>query len=383
MSEDARKLLLIGIGGGGCHFASCAANRFGPGVQAVGFDSDALTARQVNGMRCMLLGAARFDGRGTGGDVVKGRTAVQDDAQMIAEAVYEARLAIVVTSLGGGFGSGATPEVLRILREQGVTTICLATLPFSFEGKEREACVTRAIPLLEEATDALVLLRLDDLYGGPSAATRTLADAVPVAEAKLGDALTMVWSLLLTPGFISIDSEDLLSLIQQSGGHCRFSVATAQGEARAVECVNKLCRSPMLGDTPLADAKMALLGVLAGSDLRLSELGEISETFRLATAQGCDFHFGTVLDERYAGSVKLVGLFFDAVRPPEEEEIPPVDIPLAPSASRKSRSRRKTDSKLAVGAVGRDRFRGAEGTILNGEDLDTPTYLRRGLKLDR
>ena len=382
MSEIAKGLLLIGIGGGGCHFASHAANRFGPGIQAIGFDTDLMTARTLNGIRCKVLGASRFDGCGTGGDVVKGRTAVQDDVQAIIDATQSAHLAIVVTSLGGGFGSGATPGILHILRQRGITTVCLATLPFSLEGKDREACAARAVPLLEEETDALVLLHLDDLYGDTAAATHGLGDMIPVAEAKLGDAITLVWSLLLTPGFIGFDSEDLLGIIRQSGGHCRFAVADASGEARAVESVNKLCRSPMLGSAPLSDAKMAVLGVLAGTDLRLSELGEISETFRLATAQNCEFHLGTVLDERYAGTVKLVGLFFDAVRQPETDETP-IDISLTGAVSRKSRSRRKTDSKLALGATGFDRFRGADATYANGVDLDRPTYLRRGLQLDR
>ena len=38
---------------------------------------------------------------------------------------------------------------------------------------------------------------------------------------------------------------------------------------------------------------------------------------------------------------------------------------------------------IASGASGRGRFQGVEGTILNGEDLDVPTYLRRRITLDR
>ena len=139
----------------------------------------------------------------------------------------------------------------------------------------------------------------------------------------------------------------------------------------------------MLGKAPLSDAKVAVLGVLAGADLRLSELGEISESFRLATAKGCDFHLGTVLDERYAGTIKLVGLFFDSVRPVGETEEDEPDISMISPSSHKGRNRRHSDSRLAIGAMGREHFRGVDGTFMGGEDLDTPTFIRRGLKLDR
>ena len=41
MNDFNSNLLLIGVGGGGCRFASAAATRFGPGIQAIGFDTDA------------------------------------------------------------------------------------------------------------------------------------------------------------------------------------------------------------------------------------------------------------------------------------------------------------------------------------------------------
>ena len=63
-----------------------------------GLDTDALAARSISGMRCMILGAQRFDGHGTGGDAVKGRTAMQDDLETVTAALTGVRLAVVVTA---------------------------------------------------------------------------------------------------------------------------------------------------------------------------------------------------------------------------------------------------------------------------------------------
>ena len=384
MNETAVNLLLVGVGGGGCRFASAAATRFGPGIQAIGFDTDAVTSRSIGGMRCMLIGATRYDGCGTGGDAVKGHTAATDDAETIRGAVRNARIAVVVTALGGGVGTGATPQVLAILRSLGITSLCVATLPFEFEGRERAAVAQRALPILEENADALVALRLDDLYASDRNAP--LAEAMAAAEARLGEALTLLWSLVLSPGYISLGPAKLATLLMQSAGRCRFAVASAEGPERAAECVGALCRSPLLGPSPALDGVQAVLvGVLAGADLRLAELSDVSGRLRSALPASCSFNLSTVLDERHAGALRLVALFFDSIRPSAEavQEAAADELQPAAGDARPRRRRARADSKLALGASGRGRFQGVEGTILNGEDLDVPTYLRRRITLDR
>ena len=380
MNDDTADILLVGIGGGGCRFASSTARRFGPGIHAVGFDTDAATSRSVSGMRCLLLGASRLDGQGTGGDAVKGHAAADDSAEVIASAISSARMAVVVAALGGGVGTGATPVILSALRSRGVPTLCVVTLPFEFEGHGRTAAAIRALPVIEESTDAVVAMRLDDLYGDVTGAP--LSEAMIAAEERLGDALSLLWSLVLNPGYISLGPAFLASLLSQSSGRCRFAVASAEGEGRASEAVGLLCRSPMLGASPSLDGVQAvLLGVLAGGDLRLKELSDISGRLRGVLPQSCSFNLSTVLDERYAGSVRLIALFFDSIRPeaqPAEESIE--EFKSQPTHRTRRRSR-NGDGRLAPGE--RDRFQGIEGTFIDGENLDIPTYQRLRIRLDR
>ncbi|MDD5706495.1 MAG: hypothetical protein PHR35_11260 [Kiritimatiellae bacterium] len=393
MNEKQTGLMLVGVGGGGVGIAAAAAAAFGAGMQAVGFDTDAMTSRQLPGglMRCLLIGVPRCDGRATGGDMVKGRTAAQDDVEAIKNALAGTRTAVVVATLGGGVGGGATPEILRALRELGAHTLCFAALPFELEGPERRAAAMRALPLIEENADALVVVPLDDLFA--DAGGYALADAIPRAEAMLAAGLTLFWRLVLTPGFIPLDVETIHALLRQSGGRCRFAVASAEGAGRGVEAVSRLSRSALLGKgTGFAGAQAVALGVLAGADLCLAELSEISKRVQAALPGGCRFHLGTMLDERFAGHVHLVALAFDAWRDaaataPDvksgDETTMETLMPLA-GDSRPGRGRGGAGrSKLSFGATGRGRFKGVEATLLNGEDLDIPAYLRRGLTLDR
>lgn len=389
MNDKQTNMMLIGVGGGGCRLASAAVHAYGATLPAIGFDTDALATRGISNMRCMLIGAQRYDGHGTGGDSVKGRTAVQDDLEGITAALSGVQLAVVVTALGGGVGNGATPLILSALRNVGAHTLCFATLPFALEGKARRTVAERALPMIEENSDALVVLPMDQLFDA-AGSNAALADAIPCAESIFSEGLTLFWRLILTPGFISLDSETLLAALAQSTGRCRFAVAAATGDARSSEAVAQLCRSPLLGKAPgLQEAQAVTLGVLAGGDLKLTELAEVTKRLQAALAPECEMRMGTVLDERYAGEIHLVALFFDVLREkgahlasPGEGEGGTVDT-LGPIPGDVRPAARRARAKAGTKMTGRGRFKDVEATWFNGEDLDRPTYLRQGITLDR
>ncbi len=51
--------------------------------------------------------------------------------------------------------------------------------------------------------------------------------------------------------------------------------------------------------------------------------------------------------------------------------------------SGKKKKAEKMQAKLTLKAAGMDRFKGAAPSILDGEDWDIPTYVRRGVKLGK
>ncbi len=378
-------MLLVGVGGGGCRMAATAGASLAGELRVVGFDTDALAARSLTGMRCHLIGVPRLDGHATGGDMVKGRAAAQDDVETLRKALSGARTAVVVISLGGGVGGGAAPVILKMLRDLGTHTLCFATLPFEMEGKARRSAAERALPLLEEYADALAVVPLDDLFA--DAGGFTLAEAVPRADERMAFGLTLLWRLVRDPGFIPLDLATLHEMLRHSGGRCRFAVASSEGPGRGNEAVALLGRSALLG-RGFQGAQAMMLGILGGDDLCLAELSEISKRMQAAMPSGCRLRMGTVLDDRLQGRLHLVVLLFDAWsdRPAAEPDprgaeglIPEILVETGPGRGRGG----ARGSKLSFGATGRGRFKGVETTLRDGEDLDIPTYLRRGITLDR
>lgn len=392
MSQEQQSgLLLLGVGGGGCRLAASVLAAYGGRMCALGVDTDALSNRQASagGLTCLLLGGARLAGHGTGGDAIKGRLVAQDDMQNLVPHLQGVRTVVVLACLGAGTGGGATPEIIKSLHDMGIATMCFAVLPFAFEGDDRRKAAERVLPMLEEHVDSMVTLALDDLFG--DCGGERLEESLRRAESAIASGITLLWRLLTKPGFIQLDPERLHGMIVR-GGNARFGCASAQGPERAAQATAALrgCRLLRSGEA-ISKASALLVGILAGSDLRLAELGEIMGKLRGMCSGDCHVEMGTVLDPQYDGRIELVVLAFESwvsVVPVEvKKDAPPVqeppvadNFPIHPGSAKRGRGK---GSKLSFGTTGRGKFQNVEPTLFNGQDLDIPTFVRRGILLER
>jgi cell division protein FtsZ len=91
------------------------------------------------------------------------KQAAKDDESNIRGAVDGAGLVIVIAGMGGGLGSGAVPEVMRISKDAGATAVAVVSEPFSFEGRTRHSRSKSALPQLQDTSDLVVRIPNDRL----------------------------------------------------------------------------------------------------------------------------------------------------------------------------------------------------------------------------
>lgn len=364
--NDASTMILIGIGGGGAAIARGIRRAFGEDLRSLSVDTDAAAGQAEDNF--LLLGGDRLSGRGAGGDIVLARLAAEDSIGAIDPFLEGVRLAVVVTSLGGGTGGGATLEVLRRLGSRGIPSIVFATTPFAFEGADRQRAARGIMPMIEELASATFFMPLDKLVGD----AERFDDAMRRAIDTMASAVTLFWRLVGKPGYIRLDVERIRHLVSKAG-RGRFATVSSQGPGRAAAITDALVRSPLLaaGSGPV---RAMLCGVLAGDDLRLSEIGEISDGISKAFgAPPATFELATVNDEEaFSGRISVALLLFEGDTAQENAD--------SPSGGPRPKRGRKTGGALAPKGSGR--FNNAEPTIWNGEDLDIPTFLRRNINLD-
>ncbi|MBQ7190983.1 MAG: hypothetical protein IJR99_16385 [Kiritimatiellae bacterium] len=381
-TEKQTGLLLLGIGGGGCRLVSQVVKRTAHDIRAICVDTDSQTDRQdvdeADRVPFKLIGGSRLSGHGAGGDPIAGRAAAQDDLANLLALTQDIRMVIVVTCLGGGTGSGASGEIVKKLHDNGFTTLCLVTKPFAFEGKVRKQTADRYLPMIEEHASSLCVISLDDLF--QETGEDILERALAAADKQLCECLALLWKLLYRSGFIRINSENLHNLASH-GGHICMGYGCAAGEGRAKGAVAALKQNRLLqrGET-LSKANALILGILAGSDLRLSEIGEIMADIAALCPANCDIQMGTVQDESYSGSIELVAMVFDSWTVVREQ--PPIATDIPVRVNPRAKKNASGGSKLGFGPHGRGRFENVETTTFQGEDLDVPTYVRRGMTLE-
>ena len=365
-------LILIGIGGAGAAMTRGVLRAYGPGIRAVVMDTDAQAGGNGD-IPFTLLGGNRLAGRGTGGQPASARASFQDDPALLDPALAGVRTAVVVTALGGGTGGGATGELLKHLHTLGIVTLLFATTPFAFEGEERMRAAKTAIGTIEQNADVSVFLPLDELVA--DAGTDNMRTALARGVDTLASGVTLLWRILERPGYIHLDSERLRNALFGCG-RAQFSTATAAGPDRVNTVLAHLAEHPLLRrDASRPPVRMILVGVLAGDDLRLSEIAEVSSGITAAYGPNAVLELGTVNDEAtFSGRLSVVVLLF-------EESATAARTATQATLATAAESRAKGGGERSLGA--NSRFRNAEKTMWNDEDLDVPTFIRRQMTLDR
>src|SRR5436309_4152477 len=156
-------LKVLGVGGAGCnaveHIARqrAAQSEFAD-VRFTAVNTDLQSLLELS-VECVIpLGSTRTRGLGAGGDPEVGRTAAEEDTEQLRRLCAGAEVVVILTGLGGGTGTGASPVLARVAKEAGALVLAIATLPFECEGARRQRQAQAGLERLKEAADAVLCL---------------------------------------------------------------------------------------------------------------------------------------------------------------------------------------------------------------------------------
>jgi cell division protein FtsZ len=187
----------------------------------------------------------------------------------------------------------------------------------------------------------------------------------------------------------------LKNLMERSGGVCCFGFGEGQGAGRMEQAVEALLRSPLLDHgNVIAQADAFLLNILGGPELALMEVQQVMTRLHAIARPDARLFMGATVDERWQGRIMLTVLAAEnwmagARGKPEDEPLehrlasheaaPPSYTAEAPD--QKPPSGRTVQGQLNLDPQDRGWFGNVNPTLYHGEDLDLPTYVRRGVKL--
>lgn len=384
---------LIGVGGGGTNAVDRLKlenlNRLQLAV--VNTDLKALGASPVADK--LLLGARLTRGLSAGGDPALGFAAADAERDRLAELVRGTDLVFLVAGLGGGTGSGASPVVAEVAMEAGALVIAFVTLPFSFEGGRRRKQAEEALAALRGTCHAVIPLS-NDLVLQTEPDQTSVLDAFARADDWIGRGVKSIWGLLARTGLINLDFAALRQAFAQRGGRTLFGLGVGAGDAAPQAAFEDLKRCPLLHTPEFArKADRLLVNITGGADLSLSQVKELMDA--VTGEFGADAHviMGAVIDEALAGRVEVcvLGATDAGGRPYTRTALPPRRTERAPGAAGAAAKRAEPapdqPAQVEFGFGGepavlqRGSFERSDRNLFEGQDLDVPAYLRKGIKV--
>ena len=323
-------------------------------------------------------------------------------------------LVFIVAGLGGGTGSGAAPVIAQIAAQAGALVVAFVMLPFTTEGGRRRQIADQGLAELREACDAVIPLP-NDLLLQHLPDDATVLDAFGQADAWIGRAIRSISAILFHTGLINLDFSTLRRTFSPRGGKTLFGLGVGAGENCVAEALHDLMLCPLLHTPELSRrADRLLVNVVGGPELSLARVNEIVAVIAEKFGSREQTVLGAVIDERLVGKLEICvigttevrakgasmaslrtapsGLRADAPTAPNNVPAmfarPPAAAVAAPPPVHESKLRGHKDGGAPQNEfhfVGTDEQRGyfdqTERNFFEGEDLDVPTYLRRGVKV--
>lgn len=400
---------IFGVGGAGVKLLDTLNAQEFAGAGFVAVDTDASSLAASNATVKIHLETKLLRGLGTGGDPERGRALAEDQFSTLKSACDGANTVLIIAGLGGGAGSGISPVIARAAKETGALVLAFVTLPFTCEGNRRLQQAQQGFEQLKSFADGAICLPSQKTFKLIDDNTSVL-DTFRITGALLAEGVRGVWRLLMRPGLIQIHFNDLCALVRDRHSESAFALVEAGGPARAREVVEKLVKHPLLDEgRALADADAVLVSLLGGKDLTMADVGRVMEQIG-RYCEHAQIIMGAAVDVEMKGrlSVTLIAAK-NAATKAESPTVAPEEmglrdtaprgaaraVPASPAltleqreqiALRHGRPRRPVtkmlQTQLPLAIVSKGRFDKSEPTIHKGEDLDIPTYIRRGVSLN-
>ncbi len=419
---------LVGVGGAGSNAVDRLKMENLERLQlaVINTDYQALSSSPVQDK--VLVGMSVTRGLGAGGDPELGRQAAEADREKISAVVKDCDLVFLVTGMGGGTGSGASPVVAEIAAETGALVIAFVTMPFSFEGGRRLKQAEEGLRAMRQVCDAVIPLPNDVLLQ-EAAENETVLDSFARADEWIGRGVKSIWSMLFKTGLINLDFATLRQAFHHRGGKTLFGLGEGQGENAVGEAIASLKLCPLLHTPEFSrKADRLLVNIMGGTDLTLPKVNELMTAITEQFGRDSHIIMGAVIDEGMPGRLEVcvigtsdmggrgvpprrpvpaararAGLAAEPAAPAPratattaaatdakarraaELDLPlelPAKTPAAGKAGAGTPAKPVAQEEFGFGEVeARGNFEKTDRNLFDGQDLDVPTYLRRGIKI--
>ncbi|MCL2844863.1 MAG: cell division FtsZ family protein [Chitinivibrionia bacterium] len=288
-------------------------------VEYIMTDTDymALNKKRTDNCKVMLLGEKTCKGFGAGMHPEIAEAAANESEEKLRKVLRGASLVFIIAGEGGGSGTGCSPVVARIAKEEGANVIAMVTKPFRFEGKIVMNRAAKGISDLRDQVDAIEVIDNQKVF--------CIGDANIPASVRfskidefVSDMVAGFVNVTRDASTIKLDFQDLKKTLEECQGDLFIGVGESTydapsngapwdyGEQAMMEAIERAISCPLIDGVNMQNAKGVIALYLVGDDIPLEILEKAQDAINLKVdAENANIVFGADFNENMNGKIKV------------------------------------------------------------------------------
>lgn len=300
---NGANIKVVGIGGAGGNVINNMVASNIKGVEFIAVNTDAQSLESSMATCKVQIGETITKGLGAGSKPEIGRESALEDRERIVDSLDGADMVFITAGMGGGTGTGASPIVAEVARDQGALTVAIVTRPFFYEGGRRRVNADHGIAELQDRVDTVIIIP-NDRIGLVAEKGTPLLEAFAVANDVLRHAVQGISDLILVPGLINLDFADVKAVMHEAG-RAVIGMGVASGEGAAHEASKKAVLNPLLENNSIDGALGILINITGGLKMALSDVQEATAPIFDSASEDANIIVGAVVDPDIRDEVRV------------------------------------------------------------------------------
>ncbi len=293
------KIKIIGVGGAGGNAINDMIDSDISGVEYIAINTDEQDLKKSKAKTKISLGHL-----GAGANPEIARESAENNSQDIRKVIKDQDMIFITAGMGGGTGTGASPVIAKIAKEEGILTVAIVTKPFKFEGKKRKLNAEKGLEELKKYVDTLIVIPNQKLLDLEGAKNKNFQEHFKASNEILRYGVKGIAELITKEGTINLDFSDVKSVMQDSGV-ALFGFVESNEDESIEDIVERTITNPLL-EKDIKGASKILVNITSGNNVTMEDVIKMQE----------------IISERASGSDDGVdNLIFGAIYEPERTNV--------------------------------------------------------------
>ncbi len=297
------QIVVVGCGGAGNNTVNRLYRLGVEGAETIAINTDKQHLEMIKADKRILVGKSLTKGLGAGGYPKKGKRAAEMARGTLEEILEGSDLVFITAGMGGGTGTGVSPIVAEIAKEQGAIVAGMVSTPFHVE-RARLKKAEEGLEKLRKEADTVIVLDNNRLLD--YVPDLPIEQAFSVMDQLIAETVKGLSETITQPSLINLDYADVRT-IMGCGGVAVMLIGETSDQNKSGSVVREALNHPLL-DVDYEGATGCLVHITGGSDLSLKESERIAEELTYELDSDSNVIWGARVSEEYEGKVRVMAI---------------------------------------------------------------------------